>query len=101
MSRRGDPDRLEQGAHRELANATIQVVDAGVPKVETMDDHTGVCSEFEPPGLSIVDARSPAREVEDRFQRRSGQRRAAADSFHTFGLVRFHPGALTAIGSAK
>jgi hypothetical protein len=60
----GDAHRLEHRADRHQRRAALEVVDAEIVGTG-VDDEVGVRADLETPGLAVVAARCPARELEN------------------------------------
>ena len=61
---------FEQGAQRQLAGMTVEVVHAVAARIEAMHDDMARVHDFKTPRLRVVAAGRPARLVEDVFQHR-------------------------------
>ena len=64
----GDSKGLQQRAERNLAGPSFEIINAVRAGVEAMHDQRVIAGQFKPPGLRVVAARRPAREVEDLAQ---------------------------------
>jgi len=61
----GNLERLQQRAERNLAGPSFEIVNAVRTGVEAMHDQRVIVDQFKPPGLGVIAARRPAREIED------------------------------------
>src|SRR5204863_6530891 len=72
-SRCCERDRFEQRPERYLARMTVEVVHAVRARVAPENGHSVACFDCKAPGLRVVAARRPSRQVEHFHQRRHGR----------------------------